>query len=108
MSIEVGLNSFWDYNPKTLLMQSKAFKLKQDEIRANLWLQGLYFKMAIVSAFDKDISYPEKPIDLTADNENSETSSTVNQATRFGAIAIQFNQNFVKQHPEAVNNTENP
>lgn len=110
MAIGVPYELFGKLNPKKLEPFRDAFKITQDEARANLWLQGLYFKMAVVSAFNKEVEYPDKPLDLTANKpaNNSTPSSPTpsaseieNKSIRFSAWADVFNENFIKEHPEA-------
>jgi hypothetical protein len=111
LAIGVSYESFGKLNTKKLEPFRDAFKITQDEARANLWLQGLYFKMAIVAAFDKETSYPDKPLDLVANkptnnsvpnNLTPSVSEIENKSIRFSAWADVFNENFIKEHPDAT------
>jgi hypothetical protein len=64
--------------------------------------------MAVVSAFNKEAEYPDKPLDLTAKEDATATTNTAvnTEALRFSAWSKVFNQNFIQQHPEVADNPE--
>jgi hypothetical protein len=100
--MKVPYELFGKLNPKKLEPFRDALQITQDEARASLWLQGLYFKIAVVSALNKDVEYPDKPIDLTAKKENSGLNLD-NKALMFSAWADVFNEGFMQRNKETNN-----
>lgn len=82
LTIGGSRQDFWKLTPKTIEIDFKAYKLRQENEMKMIWLQGLYFKTAIQSSVvicglaDKKIikqmpKYPEMP--KTEDEIKSET-----------------------------------
>ena len=62
--IGVDYDLFWTLNPKSMKPFVKAFELKRTMDNHNAWLQGVYIRLAIVSALSKNSPYPKKPLSL--------------------------------------------
>lgn len=60
--IGVDYDLFWTLNPKSMKPFVKAFELKQEHENQIAWLQGMYIRLAIISAFNKESKYPNKPL----------------------------------------------
>jgi hypothetical protein len=60
--IGVDYDLFWTLNPKSMKPFVKAFELKQQHENQIAWLQGMYIRLAIISAFNKESKYPNKPL----------------------------------------------
>jgi len=95
--MEVDYELFWRLNPKKLEPFKEAFKQKKEEETAlmnySAWLHGIYVGKAIGSNFNKNVDYPNKPLDLTAKNEMS-----IGQKLELWAISV--NAEYDKKHPE--------
>lgn len=90
--IGVDYDLFWTLNPKTLQPFIKAFKLQQDNINAQAWLNGLYVRLAIASTFGKNSPYPKKPI---TDMKSKQTSPEEGKQRMFKVMEI-INSRFGK------------
>lgn len=56
----VSYVEFWNLSPRDLHPIIKAFELKQEFEDKARWEQGIYIRLAIVSAMSKDAKYPER------------------------------------------------
>jgi hypothetical protein len=111
LAIGIDWNTFWELNPKTARIYAKAFKQRKDEeiatINYTAWLNGLYIRHAVVSAFSDSVQYYDKPLSLTAKKTAKEEATVNTEAVRFSAWSKVFNQQFKQKHPELENNPEN-
>jgi len=62
LMIGVDYDLFWTLNPKSIKPFIRAFELKQEHENQIAWLQGMYIRLAIISAFNKEAKYPSKPL----------------------------------------------
>ena len=89
MAIGVPYETFWSLNPKTLkpffeayqIRSKREAELKGSEIDISAWSVGLYVRNAIVSAFEKSVQYPQKPISIQKREEDAMTGK--DHADRF-------------------------
>jgi len=99
LTIGVGYELFWHLNPKKLEPFRASFKQIQDEKFATMnyssWLNGIYVGKAISASFNKNVDYPNKPLDLTAKNEMS-----IGQKLELWAISV--NAEYDRKHPEEM------
>lgn len=64
---------YWEQPPILVKYYRQAHELKIEEQNQKMWVQGLYIKSAIVSTFDKNTKYPDKPFELkTKENPKQE------------------------------------
>lgn len=61
LMIGVNYDLFWTLNPESLQPFVKAFSLAQKNEDRKMWQQGMYIKLAVVSAFNKEAKYPVTP-----------------------------------------------
>lgn len=64
LMIGVEYNLFWDLNPRELQPFIKAFSIKNKENDVLAWSIGLYTRYSILSALNKDVKYPKRPLSL--------------------------------------------
>lgn len=86
----VDYELFWTLNPKSLSPFVKAFNLKQKYDDAISWQSGLYIRLAIASALNKQSKYPQKPMMSEPVEDKPMTSEEIKnkvmaQATRINA-----------------------
>lgn len=61
LMIGVNYELFWTLDPNTLAPFIRAFELKQEYDDRVSWNNGVYVRLAIVSAMNKNQKYPTKP-----------------------------------------------
>ena len=77
MAMGMPYTEYWDGEPYAVKHYREAYKIKQDEQNAMLWLQGLYNYIGVATALNngfntKKEKYPEKPFDLHPKQETTE------------------------------------
>ena len=84
LSIGVDIASFWALNPHSLLLIADGYEMAyKRQIEANnamAYLQGAYFREALLSTVGNQLSdkrtkkykYPDKPYDLNLDGKKEE------------------------------------
>nr|DAJ44921.1 MAG TPA: hypothetical protein [Caudoviricetes sp.] len=69
--IDFPEDKFWELDPKSLQFYFRVYKRKRQTAIQDIWLQGNYFRMAIVSAISfSDKKPPEYPPMPTFEEEN--------------------------------------
>ena len=91
--IGVDYELFWRLNPNKLNAFIEAYRKKLEEkqqhINLQAWLNGMYNAHAISACLSDKHSYPQKPIDLSGEEDTADTDSKL-----FEAYAIRFNREF--------------
>lgn len=68
MNMGVSYDEYWHGDYTKLPYYRKAYALKQKETNQKLWMQGVYFFLALESIVPKsNVRYPEEPIPLTVE-----------------------------------------
>lgn len=83
-------------SPSELAPYSKAFSLKEKRRKESelysAWLNGLYFKLAVVSAFNSNEKYPERPIGIDKLDQEEDVHKIVKNAKEeFEIFSIMYN-----------------
>lgn len=92
---------YWDGKPELVIPYRRADVLQQKRENNNAWLQGAYFRLAILSTLDKKTKYPKQPIEINAPQEVKRNGLTAKQEKAKAAMlafAERFNQ---KMHSDA-------
>ena len=58
---------FWEDDVDLINDFSKAESYRQTKLNNQLWLQGIYMRMAIASCLSKGAKYPKEPIPFSQD-----------------------------------------
>ena len=64
MAIGMTYEEYWYGHPELVKFYKQAYDYKRKEENQKMWLNGMYMKKAIVSAFNSKEKYPEKPFDI--------------------------------------------
>lgn len=94
LMIGIDYDLFWSLNPKSLAPFVKAFSLKQKENDRNMWIQGLYIRMAVASSLSTKCKYPQEA--FMSQKENKELDMLVIK-DRFMKHANLLNSRFRKE-----------
>lgn len=101
LSIGMSYDLYWDGRPELVIPYRKADVLRQKRENNNAWLQGAYFRLAVLSSLDKKAKYPKQPIEIAAQQEVKRNGLTAKQEKAKAAMmafAERFNQ---KMHSDA-------
>ena len=72
LSIGMSSHEFWDEDVDLVNFYVKAEKYRQTKLNNQLWIEGIYIRLAIGSCLSKGVKYPEKPIPLTEHDKELE------------------------------------
>lgn len=96
LAIGISYYDFWEMNPHIINIFSMAHRIKSKEINAQMYLQGIYMRDAILSticnAFKgkgaEPYEYPKEPYDLTAETELTEQEKDEQIERLFASLQI--------------------
>lgn len=92
MSLGVSYDEYWHGDYTRLPYYRKAYALKREEKNQQLWLQGLYFRIAVLSAFTEDTKYPDEPLPITEDafkeQEERRKQTEIDNARAYMEVAM--------------------
>ena len=105
MAMGMPYTEYWDGNPYIVKHYREAYKIKQDEQNAMLWLQGLYNYIGVATALNngfntKKEKSPEKPLDLHP-QKKEETPEEIRE--RYYQRFKQMEEMWKAQHGEVEN-----
>lgn len=111
MAIRCGIpiDLFRKLNPRYMELYHDAYENRQKEqiemLEYQAWMNGIYIRHSIASVFDSDNKYPEKPIGLFDDKEDTENEELTEeqkvQAQKDLLMKLQIMQsNFESTHPK--------
>lgn len=69
LSIGMSYTQFWDEDPQIVNYYIEAEKIRQQKLNNQLWIQGVYFQLAVASCLDKRCKYPRSPIPLSKEEQ---------------------------------------
>ena len=65
LSIGMSSKEFWEDDVELVNSYYKAEQIRQTKLNNQLWIQGIYFQMAIASCFSKGAKYPKQPLPMS-------------------------------------------
>ena len=65
LSIGMSYREFWDEDVELVNDYVNAENIRQTKLNNQLWLQGMYNRLAIGSCLSKNAKYPNQPIPLS-------------------------------------------
>ena len=65
LSIGMTYDQFWNDDVELINDFAKAENIRQTKLNNQLWLQGIYNRIAIASCLSKGTKYPNQPIPMT-------------------------------------------
>ena len=71
LSIGMTYEQFWEEDTDLINDFIKAEQYRQTKLNNQLWLQGIYERLAIGSCLSKGVKYPKEPIPLSQDDVES-------------------------------------
>lgn len=118
LSIGMTANMFWNEDVDYAVQYRKAWKIQQDRLNQQLWLQGLYIHDAlistpiVVSGFKKSgdkqsHTYPTEPyvlnkIEAERREEDKKIKEQLEIKNKMIAFASQFNKKMRQKEAEAI------
>lgn len=58
----MSAEEFWHGEPRLAVSYREAENMKRENRHVAEWRQGVYFRLAILSALEKDVEYPKEPL----------------------------------------------
>ena len=103
-------HEYWEEDCSLVVGYRKAYQIKNDEVNATAWLNGLYTYIALSTALNNGFSnhkseYPKKP--LGTDEKKAKTESPEEIRDRYYNRFKRMQEMWDKAQDER-NNTENP
>lgn len=92
---------YWDGRPELVIPYRQADVLRQKRQNNDAWLQGAYFRLAILSTLEKKAKYPKQPIEIVVPQKVEQRDLTTKQEKAKASMmawAERFNQ---KMHSDA-------
>lgn len=77
LSIGMSSHEYWEEEPELVNDYIKAETIRQTKLNNQLWLQGIYNRLAIGSCLSKSVKYPEQPMPLTEAEKESKKNQRV-------------------------------
>ena len=87
LAIGVDFKTFMECNPYELRAYDKAHNQKQQLFDGLMWQMGIYVRLAIGSAMNKENKYPENPMSLQKKELSTENDPEANE--RLAAAEMQ-------------------
>lgn len=111
--IGISYSDFWEMNPHIINIYSLAHKKRMKEKNAEMHLQGIYMRDAILSticnAFQgkgaKPYEYPKEPYDFSPETELTEQEKDEQIEMLFASLSM-MKSNFDKNHKDKAEKTD--
>lgn len=102
MSYGMSYDEYWHGDTVKLKFYRNKQKILNRKRNEELWLEGLYFKLAIESEFSKEYKYPDEPLPLTRKEQKEQDRRKA--IAKFDAIAKHFNEQLRRTKGGGENN----